>query len=89
MKVNVHSWYTDIVLTFDEVMNLCNPGAGDDTCIFLVGSCEGFQCAYFNGPSIPSHMYEGEGNAKRQGCEFVKNIEPSELGVGEHKLKVE
>jgi len=89
MLVDVRCWFTDIYPTFKEMNKLCKPGAGDDTCIFLIGSCEGFQCACKHGSLIPSHLYEGEGESKRQGCEFVKNIDTFKLGMGAHNLKVE
>jgi hypothetical protein len=89
MKVKVEGWYTDIFLNIEEVQKLCKPGAGDDTCIFIVCGADGFQCACLHGSMIPSHMYDGEGNAKRKGCDFVKNIEPSEFGIGEFELEVE
>ncbi len=89
MKVIPDAFTTDIILTPEEMNHLCKPGMGADTCVWLVVGSNGFECTCLNKP-IP--LYErwkqGKTSAKRDGCDFVENIDTVELGLGEHELEV-
>lgn len=68
-------------LDIDEVKTLCRPGAGADTCIWLVGGGEGFDCLFYNRrvPSLTGEILEdrwraGLTVAKRDGCDVIKAI---------------
>ena len=87
MKVEVKEWCTDIYLNNDEVKELCKPGAGDDTCIYLLCGGGGFQCARMHGSLILIDLLEGNGSAKREGCQFIKNINPMKLGLGTYDIE--
>jgi hypothetical protein len=86
MIVDVHGWHTVIYPTLDEIEKLCKPGEGDDTCINLVCGADGFECLAFNQSQLPDHLLEGKGNAKRNGCDFLKKISPVKLGLGKHEI---
>jgi hypothetical protein len=65
-------------LTTEEVRRLCRPGAGADTCIWLVAG-SGFQCLYYNRrvPSLTGDILEdrwraGKTVAKRDGCDEIR-----------------
>ena len=89
MQVDVHGWHTDIRLTPEEMAQLCTPGKGVNTCIWLVVGRDGFECSYFHrNPSLIRRLENGKTVAKRDGCDFVKAIDPSELGAGMHELEV-
>ncbi len=89
MKVIPHEFTTDIILIPEEMKHLCKPGEGAETCIWLVLGSKGFECACLNKPHLLYERWKkGETVAKRDGCEFVDNINPMELGLGEHELKV-
>lgn len=70
-----------IHLTKEEVFELCKPGEGANTCIWLVVSGEGFECLYYNrsegrnlmGETLEERWKAGLTVAKRDGCEKVKN----------------
>lgn len=79
-----------ILLDKDEVMKLCKPGAGADTCIWLVAGAEGFECLYFNrsegrnlhGETLEERWKAGKTVAKRDGCDFiVKFVEGTKEGL--------
>ena len=71
-----------IGLDKDEVDKLCRPGAGADTCIWLVVSGEGFECLYYNrravsltGEILEDRWKAGLTVAKRDGCDVVKSLQ--------------
>jgi len=89
MIVTVHDWHTNITLDPEEMKHLCTPGKESDTCIWLVLSPNGFECTCLNRPpSLASRWAAGNTIAKRDGCDFVNNIDPSELGAGKHVIEV-
>jgi len=75
-----------IQLDRGEVETLCRPGAGADTCIWLVVGADGFECLYFNraegrnliGETLEERWKAGKTVAKRDGCEKVKQFGRSE-----------
>ena len=65
-----------------EVMELCQPGAGADTCIWLVVGKGGFDCLFYNRrvPSLTGEVLEdrwkaGLTVAKRDGCDEIRKFE--------------
>lgn len=89
MKVDVHDWYTDITLTPEEMKHLCKPGMGAETCIWLVLGAGGFECSCLHrNSSLADRWEKGETVAKWDGCDFVNNIDPTELDSGEHEIEV-
>ena len=74
MKANVHAWHTEIWPTTDEVKALCKPGAGAETCVWLAMGADGWQCMEKSRP-VPlwERWARGETNAKRDGCERVRD----------------
>ena len=61
-------------LTKEEVLELCKPGAGSDTCIWLMVGPKGFDCHYFARPTALCRRWiDGQTVAKRNGCELVKS----------------
>ncbi len=75
-----------IQLEIEEVWELCRPGAGADTCIWLVVGADGFECLYFNraegrnliGETLEERWKAGKTVAKRDGCEKIKQLERPE-----------
>ncbi|MBA7627599.1 hypothetical protein ES703_35066 [subsurface metagenome] len=68
-----------IHLDNEEFLRLCRPGAGADTCIWVVAGKGGFDCLFYNRrvPSITGEILEdrwkaGLTVAKRDGCEEVR-----------------
>lgn len=66
-------------LTKSEVMTLCRPGAGPDTCIWLVCGKDGFDCLCYDRrvPSLTGEILEdrwqaGLTVAKRDGCDEIR-----------------
>jgi hypothetical protein len=89
MKVDVHDRHTNITLTTEEMKHLCTPGKGADTCIWLILGSEGFECSCLHRhPSLITRWKEGKTVAKRDGCDFVNTIDPSELNLGEQIVEV-
>lgn len=81
MKVIVYDWHTEMFPTDVEVKRLCTPGKGADTCIWLLMSGNGWECAYNNKPApLMERWRNNETNAKRDGCEPIKNWIPTESG---------
>lgn len=69
----------DIVIlwpTKEEVKELCRPGEGKDTCIWLMSSEGGLECDFFNRP-IPLFKQWARGltSAQRSGCDPVKALD--------------
>ena len=61
-------------LTKEEVLELCKPGTGPDTCIWLLAGPNGFDCHYFARPTALCRRWiDGQTVAKRNGCELVKS----------------
>ena len=71
-----------ISLTREEAMRLCRPGAGADTCIWLVVGKEGFECLYYRrneghnliGETLEERWKKGFTVAKRDGCDEVREL---------------
>ena len=84
MRANVHDWYTDMYPTDDEVKELCKPGAGADTCSWLLMSPSGWECCCLHkNPTLAERHSKGEMVAMRDGCDKVNNFNP--IGkIGEH-----
>ena len=65
-----------VSLDIEEVKRLCHPGAGADTCIWLVIGQVGFECLYYNrntgrnliGETLEERWKKGLTVAKRNGC---------------------
>ncbi|GAI67530.1 unnamed protein product [marine sediment metagenome] len=63
----------------EEVMRLCRPGAGEDTCIWLVCGKDGFECLFYNrrarsltGEILEDRWKAGLTVAKRDGCDEIR-----------------
>jgi len=83
MRAIIKDCSTDILLTSEEVKQFCKPESVD-TCIWLLGSSIGFECCYYNKPwSLVERFDKGETNAKRDGCDRVKNFKPGEQDKNE------
>lgn len=83
MRAIVHAFHTQVFPTDEEVLRLCKPGCGADTCIFLTMSPDGWECHGLNKMPIYSMIERaerGETNAQRQGCEQVMLYVPTALG---------
>lgn len=81
-RLEIHDWHTDIYLEDEEVKQLCRPGAGADTCLFLLMGPDGFECSFYNqGPlrDLLQRARRGETGARREGC--------SEIGVAEAAIQ--
>jgi hypothetical protein len=73
LKIEERKGHTVILLTREEVLKLCLPGEGANTCVWLVASAEGLECSYYNRPTALAERWaEGKTNAQRDGCETVK-----------------
>ncbi len=89
MQLDVSGWYTNIILTDDEMKQLCTPGMGADTCVWLLLGPTGFECSCLNKPhSLVDKWRNGKTVAKRDGCDFVKGINPVELDAEKHTIEV-
>ncbi len=81
MTAIIGDWTTSIRPAAEEVNEMCRPGAGADTCAWLVCGAGGFECTYYNKPwALVDRFKRGETAAKRDGCEKVKAFSP--LGLG-------
>jgi len=68
-----------IYLDIEEVKKLCRPGAGADTCIWLVVGKDGFECLYYDrntgrnllGETLEERWKKGFTVAKRDGCDEI------------------
>lgn len=85
MRIEKNDTDTSIFLTKEEVMELCRPGEGDNTCVWVVVGPEGFECTYYNKPvALLERWVEGQTNAKRNGCDKVKSLN---LSLGYEKSR--
>jgi len=81
----VHSDSKIISLSHEEAMKLCRPGAGADTCIWLVVGEKGFECIFYKrkegrnleGETLEERWERGRTVAKRDGCDVVRSLERS------------
>ena len=88
-----------ILLDREEAIELCRPGAGADTCIWLVVGEKGFECLYFNraegrnlyGETLEEQWKAGKTVAKRDGCtrviEFIEGIKKGVRASKEGKIR--
>ena len=84
MRAVIHDWYTEIFPTRDEVKEFCKPGAGADTCSWLVMAPTGWECLSLNRPgSIIDRRKKGTMVATRDGCDKVNNFSHCGKGEGE------
>lgn len=81
MKVRIVEGKYLVSLTKEEVMRLCRPGAGADTCIWLAVGSDGFDCLYFCrevpnllGETLKARWEAGKTVAKRDGCPEVETM---------------
>lgn len=75
MKALVREWITEITPSKKDVGVECRPGAGSDTCIWLVGGAEGFECVCLNRPhALLDRWRNGDTVAKRDGCDRVNSF---------------
>jgi len=80
--LRIHSDGKTISLDREEALKLCQPGAGADTCIWLVVSGNGFECLYYNrkegrnleGETLEERWKKGLTVAKRDGCNVVRRL---------------
>ena len=78
MKAIVSDFYTDIFPTDEEVKGLCTPGAGADTCIWLLMGPKGWECSMMHkNTALLERWNKGLTIAKRDGCDKVKNFDPA------------
>jgi hypothetical protein len=86
MKAIVHGFYTEIFPSNEEVKELCKPGQGVDTCVWLVVSGSGWECLCLNRhPQLITNWINGETTAKRDGCPKINNLEVAGM-AGEHEI---
>ena len=82
MRVKKKETYTEIFLDREEAIKLCRPGAGADTCIWLVVGADGFECLYYHrheghnleGETLEQRWKAGKTVAKRDGCDVVRAL---------------
>ena len=89
MKAVVYDSYTEIFPNDEEINTYCKMGQGADCCVFLVVSGKGFECCYYNRTSIGDLLERaraGLTNARREGCDTVKNFDPTDK-QGEVEIK--
>jgi len=83
MKVEKRDTHTTILLNREELLTLCRPGAGADTCIWAVVGEEGFECLFYNrhegvnleGETLHERWLAGKTVAKRDGCDEVRALD--------------
>ncbi|MBA7589022.1 hypothetical protein ES708_31095 [subsurface metagenome] len=81
MKVRIVEGKYLVSLKKEEMLRLCRPGAGADTCIWLVVGAEGFECLYFCrevpnllGETLKDRWEAGKTVAKRDGCPEIETM---------------
>jgi hypothetical protein len=78
MKAIVSDWYTDIFPTNEEVKELCKPGEGPNTCVWLVIGAKGWECTMMHkNTALLSRWEKGNTVAKRDGCGKVNDFDAS------------
>lgn len=85
MNAIVHDCYTEIYPSAEEIKEHCKIGQGADCCIFLVVGRK-FECCYYNRFGLGDLLERAKAgltNARREGCDKVKNFEPMGKGEGE------
>lgn len=76
MEVEVHDSHTEISLTGDEVKELCKPGQGKETCVWVMVGADGFECAFYNRPTaLLERWARGQTVAQRNGCDRIKGLD--------------
>lgn len=62
------------LLSSEEFMELCKPGQGADTCVWVAVGANGIECLYHNKPTVLVERWQaGLTVAKRDGCNREKN----------------
>jgi len=79
VRIEDHDDHKAIFLTREEVLELCKPGQGENTCIWLAVGANGFECLYYNrrgitltGETLEGRWKQGLTVAKRNGCDKVR-----------------
>ena len=89
MEVLVSDWYTDIFLSSDEAKELCKPGAGAETCSWLLVGWNGWECCCLHKLSVLVDLHEkGTMSAMRDGCDAVRDLDVVDLGIGKHTVNI-
>lgn len=89
MEAVVHDFYTEIFPDKEEIKEICKIGQGADCCIFLVVGSK-FECCYHNRFGLGDLLERaraGLTNARREGCEKVKNWDPFGKPSGEMEVE--
>lgn len=88
MRAEIHNGYTSIFPANEEVDELCHPGAGADTCIWLVIGPNGWECLYYHrggtslaGGTLEERWKQGLTVAKKDGCDKVRSSKPVSKGT--------
>jgi hypothetical protein len=90
MKAKIYDWSTDIYPNEEEVKELCRPGEGANTCVWLLIGSNGFECACHNRPpTLLNRWTKGETTAKRDGCDIVNNFSPADVENYHSGIEVE
>jgi len=75
MRVVERDGQTVISLGVEEMKELCKPGEGADTCIWVLVSKHGFECSYYNRPTgLAARWIKRQTVAQRDGCQKVKEM---------------
>jgi len=81
MRAEIEDLYTTIFQTDEEALEICRPGAGADTCIWLMMGQKGWECCYHDrrgvsltGETLEERWKKGLTVAKRDGCDKVKSL---------------
>ena len=80
--MRIHPDSKIISLDREEALKLCRPGAGADTCIWLVMGTDGWECLYYCrgegvnllGETLEERWKKGLTVAKRDGCDVVRSL---------------
>ena len=73
MRIDIGDFQSDAYPTDAEVKARCRPGAGADTCVWLMMGSQGWECGTFNRhPTLLDRWMKGQTNAKRDGCPEVQ-----------------
>ncbi len=85
MKAIIEDSHADIFQSNEEVKEFCHPGQMADTCVWLLMGPKGWECCYYHKhPALFDRWKNGQTNAKRDGCDKIKNFHP--LEHEEHKV---